>query len=176
MTRNTANRLYAEGAAVLSQASAHVPAVGRLVIGHHPAVTPVGYHVARTRASDIIRWAEFSGDEAAGFLPASYHQVGIVRARRVDLDVERVKNPDGRLAVAWALGEAVMVSEVPEGVRVHTSEDSVAFGMRIGRDALRAAAGIWTPDNQLHVPEETGAIQAGRRLSLAEVPPHLIVF
>lgn len=146
-------RAEAYAGAALSRSCVRWPALGRHITGEvngdrhlqgtYP-LRPLGYRVARTKATDILPWVEYPGDPAAGPLQKDFPTAGIssvpvwaLRPQRHDLD--RI-----RPAIAWAYGRQVLVGEIDASeLDTMNDDDTYRFAMRIGRQALKVTAGLW---------------------------------
>ena len=177
-------RLEAYAGAALSRASASLPHLGRHIMGsvnadRHLAgaypLTALSYRLARSRVRDILPWAEYPGDPAAGMLPKDYGTAGIssvpvwaLRPQQHDLD--RV-HP----AIAWAYGRQVLVGEIDSSeLDALNDADTYHFAMRIGRTTLKVTAGLWVPEKgELWARSE---IDRGDIVSVSAVPPDVAAY
>jgi hypothetical protein len=158
--------------------------MGRHIIGdvnsdrHLPGTYPLRaltYRVARTRVPDILSWAEYPADPAAGSLQKDFPTAGIssvpvwaLRPQHHDLD--RI-----RPAIAWAYGRQVLVGEIDSSeLDTMNDDDTYRFAMRIGRQALKVTAGLWAPDQgELWVRSDIGR---GDIVPVTAVPPDVAAY
>jgi hypothetical protein len=118
-------------------------------------------------------WAEFKGDPGAGSIPSRYRKAAVLTLDKTVQD-ERQKMRGGQHAVAFALGTAVMVGALPEGQTFgQDPEDDERYmvSLRIGRDALRATAGLWSSGCLLEVPK--GTLVDKSELPVEHVPDYM---
>ncbi len=162
-----------------SRAAAAIPLLGRLTVGDadgHGVL--IGYRVSNTPASEILSWNTFAADRDSGRLPRSQEKIGIITVGEDLVREERRRlaecGIESKVAVAWALGEAVMVGAVP-GWDIETSDAHTTFGMRIGPEPLSTALALWLPDNRVHVPE-TGFTELRQTLTLEQVPKGVPIY
>jgi hypothetical protein len=165
---NLADGAYGVATEMLSRGCVVAPQLGKYVVGDHPDVTPVGYRLAQTQASDIDNWVEFAGDPEAGVLPKNYPTAGIVLANIRLFDQLCTDHPRSQPAVAWVLGkQAVLVGVVPESTQLTKTIDNYAAALRIGRGTLRATLGVFER-NSRRLYTAVGSVQAGRTIDLSE--------
>jgi hypothetical protein len=150
-------KVAAEGVSLASRAAVAVPLLGRLTVGSaegHGVVVP--YYRSDTLASEVPYWEHFAADPTSGRLPRSQKEVALLTVSEEHIKEERRRlaesGTESKVAVAWALGEAVMIGAMPgwddEETRAQT------FGMRVGPEPLRVTAALWLPDNRVYVPDD----------------------
>lgn len=171
-------KFTAEAISLASRAAAAAPLLGRLTVGNangHGVIVP--YYRADTAASEITAWEWFAADLKSGRLPRTQKEIAMLTVSEAYiLDERRRLAEEGissKMAVAWAVGEAVMVGEMPGWD--DREARSATFGMRIGPEPLKVAPALWLPNNQVHVPE-TGFVDLAQRMPLEGLPKSVPVY
>lgn len=171
-------KLTAEIISLSSRAAVAVPLLGRLTVGSaegHGVIVP--YYRAETVASEIPAWEAFAANPDAGRLPRTQKEIAMITVSEEYVAAERRRlaenGTESRMAVAWALGEAVMVGEIPDWDDM--SKRSATFGMRVGPEPLKVAPALWLPGNRVHVPE-TGFVDLAQKISLEALPESVPVY
>jgi len=155
---------------MFSRACVQWPGLGRHFIGEPDGqFEPLPYYVVRTRLSDIGSYAEYLGDEDAGFWQKDFRTAGITS---VPSEVMRLRRDEvgtilAQPAIGFAVGNNLLVAGVPRQ-EIEEAGDTYQFMMRIGRETLRVVAGILTEHNELWA---RGEVTAGEIVPVGELPP-----
>jgi hypothetical protein len=168
-------KLFAESAALLSRMAVEAPAIGKFIVGDSLRVTPLRYHVARTTADEVKTLQHFVADPSAGRLPRSYEQVGIIAVHGKPFADRLAQDIHARLGVAWALGNALLVAQIPRHV-VDPHVPDFRFGSRVGLGELAIAPVIVTPDRELWTPDDGSFYAVDRVDHIADVPQNVPIF
>jgi hypothetical protein len=116
----------------------------------------VPYYRSGTLANEVPYWEYFAADPGSGRLPRSQQEVALLTVSEEHITEERRRlaenDIDSKVAVAWALGEAVMVGEMPGWD--DKENRATTFGMRVGPETLKVTPALWLPDNRVYVPDD----------------------
>jgi hypothetical protein len=116
----------------------------------------VPYYRSDTLASEVPYWEQFAADPNSGRLPRSQKKIALLTVSEEHIKEERRRlaenGIDSKVAVAWALGETIMVGEMPGWDDKETRAQT--FGMRVGPEILKVTPALWLPDNKVHVPDD----------------------
>jgi hypothetical protein len=141
--------LQAEIQAAASSVSVVVPRSRRAVEPEVPHVSVRWYH-ARMAAAKLENRQQFRGAKDAGHTPKGYPEVGIIAFSKREVDAQQ-EQFGGVHAVIYALGSTVMVGAKEEQEIFHELDDDPGYyqvAMGIGKKALIASAGLWSPDSR----------------------------
>ncbi|MGB4759055.1 MAG: hypothetical protein WBP26_03275 [Candidatus Saccharimonadales bacterium] len=176
------DRIKGELLAAGSTAGHIFPVLGdKIGRSDHPGFAPLRWRFMRgTPASRYEPWIICGGNDDAGYTPANYPEVAILRFHRRGMD-SQVRAYRGRQAVAYVLGtSAVMAGTSESAVFGVDPEDENLYtaGMRIGKGVLKALPGIVvsergaTPGIFIRFPvlAGVGAEAAVDRMPLEQVP------
>lgn len=159
-----------------------------LVGGRDDTVTHLWFRVAEDSAESITDWATFWPALEASVRAEKSRRIGITlvdrtrfgmherahraehareKAEQLKNGVERPRDIRCSRAIAYALGDAVMVAELPVRVMLPKSDDHFFFAMTVDDEPVRSTAGLWHPDeHKLFVPEK--GIHAGRTVEITD--------
>ncbi len=178
MSEHNLNRKNLAVARLFSFGS-YLPGSGLVNGSSAPNHVPTRWHVARETVDDIDGWTRIPGDLKSGPIPRLYKMAGVLSMDAESLDelnehVEAVQR-EARQAVAYKLGDAVMVGVMPEGQQFRRQRDRYEVAMRIGPGALEATAGLWVQGDQALLVPDSG-INVEQRLHVTEVPRDIPLF
>lgn len=151
---STINALKAETLSGLSSIAPHFPDTAAKILGWDlPGHVPVRWRHARGQSLELANegqaWVDFDATDSSGRIPANYRKIGIITVHKGIEDMYLQQNKKAEQAVAYLLGDAVMVGTALEGnLFSEHPEDSqrYAVGMGIGRGVLRASMGYRTTE------------------------------
>ena len=134
----TVDRLKGRGIDTLSIATAHVPLIGRFIIGENP----VRWHLTRTHIDDAGRWVTAEGDPSSGLRPKTHASSLVIEVNRKRL-LEEAADRNGIPAAAFTVGQAVMAAEIPGMAYLDPELSFMRVSMNIGKRGLQAMLGSY---------------------------------
>ncbi len=114
---------------------------------------PVQWRATGTHADEVRGWITTEGNPASGRLPAGYKTLAAI-GTNVEALRTQAEGLNGVPAVAYAIGKAVMATELPQETFAHqpvAEDDLVVVGLGQGRGDLVSTLGVYVPDSDSFV-------------------------